>query len=614
MDIEFEQKIKETIEQLQQLAVDGINYADMDPIAKMMLIALINEGQKIRDSIENTPQRVLERYCSDFIPHDKVGAVPAITILAPTFKANRDLGFTNIGAGSVFTYRTNLSKQTLNYIPLFNTSTLPYSDIFVATSNKVIYQGGIYSVQMDYSNHVWIGIVTRTEIESLKGVSLLIKGTNGIAPEHIYVGQEDRELDFSTMREMENIEMVEPFDAQQASGELFSFMNQWKECLLNMDNHALIYITDDIHDRDLFKHRVYPRLFQQYLEDEVLNCFTIPEDSHTLWLKCVFPEGYKVPDTFEVQLNTFPVVNVDVCNLTLTQAAPIAKLQKYEDSYFLRIIETSSVFQKQGFSQTQEEVIIRDFDASCYHNGDLYRDVRNLYNKFIDDYYAFIEYNGIKDGEVLKQLRDTINKLGKSVGNRNAKFNFDSGTYVMKNMNQYPPSISTKVSFITTQGKAGNAPMTKRDAEQHKTEYRPMENRKLPAIEKDLHIVVSAMGGANKASADERYELLRYFTLTNDRLYTKMDIDAFLRKEIIAAFGKGEFQRINIKINIEGAGGDRFLQRGLYIDLEFKDKKNYDKAIDMSFDKLMKQKIEGKSCIAMPIFIQMTNIEKGEEC
>ena len=118
------------------------------------------------------------------------------------------------------------------------------------------------------------------------------------------------------------------------------------------------------------------------------------------------------------------------------------------------------------------------------------------------------------------------------------------------------------------------------------------------------------MAGADKASADERYELLRYYSLTNDRLYTKMDIDAFLRKEIIAKFGKNEFKRIYIKIAVEGIEGVTSLQRGLYIDIEFKDNKNYQKAINDSFDKIMKQKIEGKSCIAMPIKIQLVNIEK----
>lgn len=610
MDIELEQRIKETIGQLQQIADDGIDYADMDPIAKMMLIALINEVQKIQDSIANTPQRVLERFCSDFIPRDKVEAMPAITILSPTFKHQRDFGFTDIGAESSFTYKTLSGKLPLNYVPLFNTSALPYSELFLVTNHILSYRDNRHPIQMESPNVVWLGIVTKTEIECLNGISLLIKGTNGIVPEHIYVGQDCYELDFSTMREMENIEMVEPFDAQQASGEMFSILNQWKECLLNMENHSLIYITDKIENRDLFKPRAYPRIFQQYLEDDILNDFTTSEETHTLWLRIDFPEGYVVPDSCELFLNAFPVVNVDVCNLTLTQTSPIAKLQKYDNSFFLRILETSSVFQKQGFNQTKEEIIVRDFDASCYHDGDLYKDVRNLYNKFIDDYYAFIEYNGIKDGEILKQLRDSINRLGKSVGKKNTRYSFDSGTYVMKNMNQYPPSISTKVSFITTQGKAGNAPINKEDAKRLNLEYHPMENRRHPALEKDFQIVVSAMGGTDKATADERYELLRYFTLTNDRLYTKMDIDAFLRKEIIAAFGKGEFKRVNININVEGTGGERFLQRGLYIDLEFKDKKNYDEAVKLSFDKVMKQKIMYKSCIALPIIIELKNLEE----
>jgi hypothetical protein len=225
--------------------------------------------------------------------------------------------------------------------------------------------------------------------------------------------------------------------------------------------------------------------------------------------------------------------------------------------------------------------------------------VRNLYNRFIDDYYAFIEYNGIKDGEVLKTLRETINLLGKSVGQQNEKFKFDSGTFVMKNMNQYPPTSSTKVSYITTQGRIGNTPR----------EGQFMDNRRLPALEQKVPIVVSGMGGMDKASADERYEQLRYYSLTNDRLYTRMDVDAFLRKEIMAEFGKEEFRRIFIKTSIGGAAGSDYVHRGLYVDIEFKDKKNYLHADEMSFDNLMRQKIINKSCIAMPIIVTLKNLE-----
>lgn len=596
MDVELKRKLSETIEQLRRIsAIEDLDYEQMDPVLKMMLVALVNEEQKILDYVDSTAQRIVDRYCTDFIPWRQVGATPAITLLNPVLR-KKDAGIVNVGTGSVFTYKSSSSRLPLNYIPLFNTSLMSFSELYVLSPDKMKYGNRERGISMEMKNCVWVGIVMKTEVECLQGVSMLIRGTAGILPKRIGVGAENEELEFSSMREMENIEMAEPFDAQQASSQLFSMLNIWKESLLNLDDASLIYITDQIRDRDMFKPRSYPKVFQQWLEDEILDCF----DENTLWLRLDFPEEYVVSDSLDITLNILPVVNVDVNSLTLTQATPIAKLQKQDDSFFLGILETSAASYRQGFNTTSDEILIRDFDASCYHNGDLYREVRQLYNRFIDDYYAFIEYNGIKDGEVLKKLRETINKLGKSVGNSNAKFKFDSGTYVMKNMDQYPPTSSTKVSYMTTQGKIGNAPRI----------GDMMENKKVPGIEQKVPVIVSAMGGTDKASADERYELLRYYSLTGDRLYTKMDIDAFLRKEIMQKFGKSEFHRIFIKISVEGIGGEKSLQRGLYIDIEFKDKKNYEKAVHDSFDRLLKQKIDNKSCISMPIALQLKNLEE----
>lgn len=598
MDLDIEKRVRESIDYLRQFTVENINYEQMDPIVRMMLTALIHEGQSIRDYIDSTPQKIVERYCSDFIPYEKVGAMPAITLLAPSFKSHKEGELVSVGTGTAFSYKASDSKMQLNYLPIFETTLIPYSPdagLFLLTHNKLSHGQEVHEIKGDKLNRVWLGIQTKAEVECLKGLSLLITGTNGILPEKICVGSGNKELEISTMLEMENIKMLEPFDAQQSSGQFFSIINSWKESLLNMEDAALLYINDDTVDRDLFKPKAYPKSFQQWLEDEYLDGF----DPDTLWLRLDFPREYTVPNTIDIAMNILPVTNVDVNNLTLTPSSPIAKLQKQEDSFFLRILETSSASYKQGFSMTADEIIVRDFDANCYHNGDLYRDVRTLYNHFIDDYYAFIEYNGIKDGEVLKRLRETVNRLGKSVGESNDKFKFDSGTYVMKNMSQESMTSSTKVSYITTMGARGNMP------ESGET----MECKRLPAIEKTVAIVMSAMGGQDKASVDARYEMMRYYALTNDRLYTKMDIDAFLRKEIMSEFGKEEFRRIFIRISIQGAGGDKFLRRGLYIDIEFKDQKNYDHAQEKGFDKLMKQKIENHSCIAMPIIVTLKNLE-----
>jgi hypothetical protein len=289
-----------------------MDFNSMDPVAKMMLVALLNEAQKIYDHIDTIDQRIIERYCTDFIPRYKIEAVPAIALLNPTFKQKKDLDAITIGSGVTFNYKTEDKKTILNYIPLFTTLAIPHAKLFMLTQKKLSIGGEVHDIKMERPNRLWLGINTKAELDCLQGLPLLIRGTNGICPERICVGTENKEVDFASMRELENINMAEPFDAQQASEQFFSFVETWKDSLLNMNDATLVVITDQTKDRDLFKPRSFPREFQQWLENEILDSF----EANTLWLRLDFPEGYSIPDKCEIQLNTFPVANVDVCNLT----------------------------------------------------------------------------------------------------------------------------------------------------------------------------------------------------------------------------------------------------------------------------------------------------------
>lgn len=595
MDIELEKNINAAVEYLKEISNEKLDFRLMDPIAKMMLVSLLHESQKIIDYIDGIEDKIIERFCEDFIPRREIEAMPALSVIEAKFKLKKDLETIIVGNNASFVYKIGDSKIQINYIPIFNTLCIPYQNLYILNPHKLCVGNKIYDIVMDKPNCIWIGINTKAEIETLKGLSLIIEGTNGVLPEHIFVGPEDNELEFSDMTKMEDIEMVEPFDSQQSSGQFFSIIENWKDNLTNMGNKSLLYITDETKDRDVFKQRAYPKIFEKWVEEDGLNSF----DESTIWLRLEFQNDYVIPENSSITINVLPVTNIDINNVTLTQITPIAKLQKQDNSFFLQIIETSNNANKQGFNMSKEDIIVRDFDASCYHEGNLYRDVRTIYNHFIDDYYAFIEYNGIKDGETIKQLRDLINRIGKSVGTHNSKYSFDSGAYVMKNMDQYPQSSSIKVSFTSTLGKLGNTPKL----------GETMENKKLPSIEKELPIFVSSMGGADKANVDERYENLRYYTLTNDRLYTQKDIEAFLRKEIITEFGKEEFKRIFTELKIEGAAGETKLQRGLYITIKFKDKKNFEKAVSSSFKHRIHQKIVNRSCISMPIIVTLLNLD-----
>ena len=195
----------------------------------------------------------------------------------------------------------------------------------------------------------------------------------------------------------------------------------------------------------------------------------------------------------------------------MTQSSPIAKLTKDDGSFFLNIVETSLPSQKQGFNAVSDDVIVRDFDAGCYDKEILHRDVRNLYNRFIEDYHAFVDYHSLKDGELVRTLREVVNKIGKSVSDApDAKNSFEEGTYVMRSVGLIGKPTTVKVNYLTTNGRLGNAPKSGMS----------MENRKDAALEKDVRIILSAAGGEDKGGPDLRYEMLRYYTLTADRLYT----------------------------------------------------------------------------------------------
>lgn len=608
MDYEIEKKLRETIEFLHTKSDDEVSIEKMDPIVKLMMMALLHEEEKIWKYLDGIPQKIVERFSDVFLPREKICATPAITIVQPQIRPQHNKEMVGVGAGTQFKYKEKGSNVSLNYMPIFATSLIPYSDMFVISGTRAWHKDEEFEVRADNKNCVWIGIVSEVEVDSLQGMPLLIKGTNGILPKRISVvtmaegrNTVNHDLQFATMQTIEDIEMVAPFDAQQSSGKFFSILRQWKESLLNMDDKSLLYITDKTRDRDIFKPCAYPKHFQQRFEDDVLTCMS---QKRTLWLQLTFPEQYVVPDTCEIVVNALPVANVDVNTLTLTRTNPIAKLQKNENSFFLWIQEVTASSQKIGFSHFAEYVLVRDFDASTYHNGQLFQEIWNLYNHFQDDYYAFMAYNNVRE-EDMKRLRETINKIRENVDEDNTKYKFDSGTYVMlKDTNHESLNSVTKISYITTNGNLGNKP------EESMEENTGMTSSKLPAIAPKVAVLIKAMGGNDKPLPDKDYhENLRYYTLTNDRLYTRMDIEAFLRKQVMTVFGFEEFKRINIKMTIQGAGGKNHLQRGLYIDLEFKDATNYERAVQYSFDIRLQQRISTLSCISMPIIVTLKNLE-----
>lgn len=576
-----------------ELKSAGLNTAD--PVAKLMVATLAYQAQKIKDEIAALPQRVAERLCEAFVPKNKIDAVPALALVQPSAKTKRENAPHTIADGSFFTFKAD-ARQNFSYYPLFRTLILPFAKSHLLTPTGLRAGNAFSRIEYGKKGQVWLGLEISCEIDSLQFASFDIKGTGGLLPKRIVAGNSSYELNFAAAERMDCIPMMEPFDSQQMNQKNLPVAAHWQNILSNSETDALLYITDSIRDRDLFKQMAFPKAFQQLLESTELDKFA----DNMLWLMFDFGEEYAVPENIDIIPNALPAVNVNVNSTTLTQSSPISKLTKNDGSFFLSVVETPLSMQKQGFGLNEEEFVIRDFDANSYNPDNLLRDARNLYNHFIEDYYAFVEYNGLKDGELVKGLRETVNRIGKSaLAGTDAPNKFDNGVYAMRNVKLIGHSSPIKVTYMTTMGRKGNAPL----------EGLVMENRKDAALEKEVAVIMSATGGEDRASADQMHELLRYYTLTADRLYTKMDVDAFLRLQLIREFGQEETRRISYAISIQGTEGSLKLRRGLYVDISFKDNKNFQKAASMALDRKLARQIADRSCISMPIIISLSKTE-----
>lgn len=568
-----------------------------DPVSKLLITALVHQSQKIRDEISDLPDKVMERMCTYFIPGNKLDATPALCLVQVSAKCRKGMEPHSLTDGSSYSFRID-SKQTLSYFPLYRNYVIPVEGKYMLTSGFLSIGETRISLNLAKKGIVWAGFTIPTEVDTLECFSLYIKGTGGVLPKRISTMNGATELSFAAADNMAEIRMMEPFDSQQASPASLEVFSGWRNIISNSGDGKLIYITDSLKDRDTFKFKAFPKQFQQILESGDLDRFK----DNTLWLQLDFGDEYDVPTDMEIIPNVVPVVNISVNTVNLTQSSPIARLTKGDGSYFLNVAETSLSDRRRGFSAMESEVVIRDFDSSCYDPSNLHRDVRRLYNRFVEDYHAFVDYHGLKDGELVRSLRELVNRIGKSVMTLpEARNRYDEGTYAMRNMDLIGQTASVKVTYLTTFGRLGNIPKA----------GMLMENRKDAALEKDVKVVCHASGGEDKASADMRYEMLRYYTLTADRLYTRMDIDAFLRLRLVREFGSEEMKRISYSIEVKGAGGPERLMRGLYIDLKFKDRKNYDRALSTGLDSALRQSISDRSCISMPIIVRLTEQNNG---
>ena len=79
MDIKVRNKVAEIQQELEQ---DEQRISLADPIAKMMLVAMAHQSCEIERRMDQTVDRLAERFCDEVMHRSSLQAQPAMTVLA----------------------------------------------------------------------------------------------------------------------------------------------------------------------------------------------------------------------------------------------------------------------------------------------------------------------------------------------------------------------------------------------------------------------------------------------------------------------------------------------------------------------------------------------------
>ena len=265
MDPILQKNIDSLLEDLRQTGHDT-----SDPVTKLMLAALSHQVQKIIDEINRLPRKVVKRLCATYIPANKVKAFPALCMVLPTVKSKKGMEIHPLADDASFTFKLD-NKKNLTYLPLFRNNLLPIDGIHVLKNREFIFNGEKIDLNFSREGRVWLGLQLPAEVDTLENVSFYIKGTSGVLPEKILIGNEETRLSFVTADKLSEVPMMEPFDSQQMSNESAEMMRNWQNILSPGETGTLLYINDRLRDRDVFKFKGFPKVFQQLMEEKELE-------------------------------------------------------------------------------------------------------------------------------------------------------------------------------------------------------------------------------------------------------------------------------------------------------------------------------------------------------
>ena len=507
MDVKVRNKVAEIQQALEQ---DEQRISLSDPVAKMMLVALAHQSCEIERKMDQTVERLSERFCDQVLLQSNLKAQPAVAVLS--IGNGRECTPYFIDENDAFTYK----PTKCNYRPIFKTRIVP-GRLMACFMNNTLLQPDNQPVQATwpdnrYNKELWLAFDAAGEVNTLEDVMIAL--SHPLPDDSLTAEVGDVQIPLSLVME----------DMPRTLNSNFMLAEFWKKSLVYYG--LWLYRFGKCSNKRTLHRGEIPAWIMDSYAQEILEPFI---GNRFLWIRIKTDRGISLPLDTAILLNCIPAVNYDIQDVKLNYSEPIQRLENDKTgTYFLDVVQNQ---------EQAQDFFIRDFDVNQYDNERIREDVTNLYHHYVNDYFAFVDSNSLHDGATLRALRQSMMQVYDSLDEfRSGNVRPYGGTYAIRNpRNNQQPMVLT---YFTTNGERGN--LLRRGGRLTSTN----------AAVGDVEALIDATGGRNKVrDIKTRKELARHIVNSNDRLFTKMDLLQYCKMEFMRAFGEEAISYCQISLS-----------------------------------------------------------------
>lgn len=555
MDISVKKRVGNI---LQQLDNEGLAISMADPVAKMMLVALAHEADTIDRSIDSSVDRLSERFVNKVLSNNSLSPDPAISL----FKIDNGKEYNpyTIDEKVVFSHK---SSKT-NFRPLLPTRIVP-GTLVAYYANGLLHfpynqPVGIQHGDTVHPNELWMAYNTAGEADTLEDLI--------IAVNHPF--DEPRKLTAVIGKRQFDLRPVMDSELYAVAGDTM-MMEYWKR---NLVFHKLwLYrFGGDDSNMPLVTSSMPDWLYDMY-EAETLAPLT---SKRLIWVKVTNGGELSVPQDSHIEFNCVPVANFDINTVKLSYTEPIKPLDNPKNnSQFYSVIHDSDL---------ADEFFVRDFDVEQYDNARISDDIRNLYQHYTHDYFAFIDNNSLTDGIVLRNLRMSMLQVMDSLAEVRKSAKPYAGSYMLRTPRNNNMPIA--VSYITTQGARGN--MLK-SGEKLSSSF---------TATGDVIALIDAQGGRDKITGSiGKRELARLIVNSDCRIYTETDLIQYVRVELIRALGDDALRFCEITLGHKTIPVGNHIEKCITVSISCLNERMYEQIMDFNLSRYLELNIQLRSFI-----------------